>query len=42
MFETLKRLYNEGRLPSAGLSNAVKKGWINEEQEKIIKGNKSE
>ena len=28
MFETLKRLYEQGRLDSVGLENAVGKGWI--------------
>lgn len=32
MFETLKRLYDEGRLPDEGLRNAVMKNWITEEQ----------
>lgn len=36
MYETLMRLYNEGRLPEVGLSNAVTKGWITEEQKKEI------
>lgn len=36
MFETLKRLYLEGRLNEVGLSNAVTKGWITEEQKQEI------
>jgi hypothetical protein len=32
MFETLKRLYNEGKLTDIGLDNAVAKGWITAEQ----------
>lgn len=32
MFETLKRLYTEGKLSEEGLNNAVEKGWITEEQ----------
>lgn len=36
MFERLKRLYNEGRIDEAGLENAVKKGWITEEEKQLI------
>lgn len=36
MFETLLRLYKEGRLPETGLNNAVIKGWITEEQKQEI------
>ena len=32
MFERLKRLYNAGQLDEASIENAVKKGWITEEQ----------
>lgn len=32
MFETLKRLYGEGRLFEVGLSKAVTKGWITIEE----------
>jgi hypothetical protein len=32
VFERLKALYLDGRLSDAGLSNAVTKGWITEEQ----------
>lgn len=32
MFETLNRLYSEGRLTETGLQNAVVKGWITQEQ----------
>lgn len=39
MFETLKRLYNEGRLSDEGLANAVVKGWITQEQYTEISGN---
>lgn len=38
MYETLKRLYNEGRLTEVGLSNAVTKGWITEEEKNSILG----
>lgn len=41
MYYTLLRLYNEGRLTDAQLNNAVKKGWITEEQkEEIINSKK--
>jgi len=36
MFERLKRLYNEGKIDEAGLSAAVAKGWITEEEKTII------
>lgn len=36
MFETLKRLYQEGKLSENGLNNAVLKGWITEEQKQEI------
>ncbi len=36
MFETLERLWKEGRLPEVGLNRAVAKGWITEEQKVII------
>lgn len=39
MFETLKRLYMEGKLTEQGLANAVIKGWITEEQFKKITSN---
>ena len=32
MFERLKRLFDAGQLNAAGIENAVKKGWITEEQ----------
>ncbi|MDD3841073.1 MAG: XkdX family protein [Clostridia bacterium] len=32
MFETLKRLFDEGKLSENGINNAVLKGWITEEQ----------
>ena len=38
MFETLKRLYNAGRLTENGLTNAVAKGWITEEEKSSILG----
>lgn len=38
MYETLLRLYIQGKLTEVGLNNAVTKGWITEEEkEKIIK-----
>lgn len=36
MFETLRRLYKTGKLTVAGLSNAVIKKWITEEQKQEI------
>jgi len=36
MFETLKRLYKEGKLDIAGLSRAVGKGWISEAEYEAI------
>lgn len=36
MFETLKRLYDAGKLSVIGLSNAVIKGWITEAQKQEI------
>ena len=36
MYETLKRLYSEGKLTVDQLSNAVIKGWITEEQKQTI------
>lgn len=36
MFERLKNLYVSGKLSAAGLSNAVIKGWITEEQRQEI------
>ena len=38
MFERLKRLYEEGRVSAKGLSIAVKKEWITEEQKVVIIG----
>lgn len=41
MFETLMRLYIEGRLTEEKLNNAVAKGWITEEQKnKILNSDK--
>lgn len=41
MYYTLLRLYNEGRLTEKGLSNAVAKGWITEEQKQEIIASKA-
>ena len=39
MYDTLTRLYTEGKLTEAGLQNAVTKGWITQEQmDEIIAG----
>ena len=32
MFETIKRLYREGRIHEKGVRNAVKRKWITEEE----------
>ena len=37
MYETLKRLYQGGKMTDAQLTNAVKKGWITAEQAQEIK-----
>lgn len=36
MYDRLKRLYETGRIDSAGLQNAVDKGWITEAQKEEI------
>lgn len=37
MFETIKRLYDSGKITTAGVINAIQKGWItNEEAQKIL------
>lgn len=38
MFERLKRLYHDGRLSADGLTAAVARGWITEEQRQEITG----
>ena len=40
MFETLKRLYNSGKLNDDGLQNAIERKWITAEQTEEIKQNK--
>lgn len=42
MYERLKKLYKEGRLTEAALKNAVKKGWITENEMKEIMAAKNE
>jgi hypothetical protein len=37
MFETLQRLYAEGKLTETGLANAVLKGLVTQEQADEIK-----
>ena len=37
MFETLKRLYDNGKLTDIQINNAVIKGWITQEQADEIK-----
>lgn len=42
MYSRLKRLYEEGRIDSNGLQNAVNRGWIMiEEKNEIENGNSS-
>lgn len=36
MFETLQRLYNEGKLTIENLTTAVNRAWITEEQKQEI------
>jgi len=36
MYETLLRLWQEGKMTEQGLDNAVAKGWITEEQKREI------
>mgnify|MGYP000712045885 CR=1 FL=1 len=36
MYETLKRLYDEGKLTEKGIRNAVKRRWITEKQAEEI------
>lgn len=38
MFDTIKRLYNEGKLTEVGLDNAVTKEWISPEEKIAIIG----
>lgn len=38
MYETLKRLYDNGKLTATQLDNAVEKGWITEKQKLQIVG----
>lgn len=38
MYERLKRLYNAKRLTKTSLKNAVKNGWITEDQYQEITG----
>lgn len=42
MYERLKRLYQEGRASEAMLKNAVKRGWITDEQMQEIIASKKE
>ena len=37
-FELVKSFYDKGLLSEARVHNAVEKGWITEEEEKIILG----
>ena len=38
MYERIKKLYLEGKLNDEGLDNALKRGWITQEQYDEIKG----
>ena len=38
MYERIKKLYLEGKLNDDGLDNALKRGWITQEQYDEIKG----
>ena len=38
MFETLKRLYQEGKATGIHIMNAFEKGWITEEEYNTIVG----
>ena len=38
MFETLKRLYDNGKLTDLQLLNAINKGWITQAQADEIRG----
>ena len=38
MYNRLKRLYDEGRIDSAALQNAVDRGWITTEEYMEITG----
>lgn len=42
MFERLKRLYTEGKITKAGLSAAVKRGWITQNEMLAIIASKEE
>lgn len=41
MFETIKRLYEEGKMSDQQLNNAVAKCWITEEQKQEILDSKN-
>lgn len=36
LFDTVKRLYEQGKLTEVGVSNAVAKGWITEDEKLVI------
>lgn len=38
MFDTITRLYNEGKLNNQAVKNAVTKNWITNEQYQTITG----
>lgn len=39
MFETIRRLYQSGKLTEAGVQAAAEKGWITQEQvRQIVEG----
>ncbi len=40
MYETVKRLYLEGRIAEAGLDNAISRGWITADDKEAIMATK--
>lgn len=42
MYNTLKRLYDTGRLPAENLKNAITLGWITDAEFKQITGKAAE
>lgn len=40
MYETVKRLYLEGRIAEAGLDNAISRGWITADDKEAIMAEK--
>ena len=40
MYATVRRLYLQNKVDESGLDNAIKKGWITEEEKKKIMAEK--